>query len=275
MAQAFRRFGSYVTVVQHGPQLLPREDPDVAAAILTTFRDDGIDVALGAEAIAVEGSSGEKVRLRLATHDGERVIDGSDLLVAVGRTPNTVGIGLDVAGVALDSRGYLKVNERLETTAPGVWAMGECSGSPQFTHVAVDDFRVVRDNLAGGHRTTRDRLIPYCVFIDPEFARVGLSESEAERQGIAVRVARLPMNAVLRAQTTGETRGFMKALIDPHSERILGFAMLGSEAAEVVAVVQTAMLAGLRYPALRDAILTHPTMAEGLNDLFANVDQEN
>ena len=275
MAQAFRRFGSDVTVVQHGPQLLPREDPDVAAAILTTFRDDGIDVALGAEAIAVEGSSGEKVRLRLATHDGERVIDGSDLLVAVGRTPNTVGIGLDVAGVALDSRGYLKVNERLETTAPGVWAMGECSGSPQFTHVAVDDFRVVRDNLAGGHRTTRDRLIPYCVFIDPEFARVGLSESEAERQGIAVRVARLPMNAVLRAQTTGETRGFMKALIDPHSERILGFAMLGSEAAEVVAVVQTAMLAGLRYPALRDAILTHPTMAEGLNELFANVDQEN
>ena len=198
------------------------------------------------------------------------MIEGSDLLVAAGRTPNTDGIGIDIAGVELDPRGYIEVNERLETSAPGVWAMGECAGSPQFTHVAADDFRIVRDNLAGRERTTRDRLIPYCVFIDPELARVGLSEREAERQGIETRVARLPMSAVLRARTIGETYGFMKALIDPRSERILGFAMLGAEAAEVLAVVQTAMLAGLRYTGLRDAILTHPTMAEGLNELFAS-----
>ena len=275
LAQAFRRFGGDVTVVQHGPQLLPREDPDLAEAIRTIFVEEGIDVALDAELIAVDGASGDKVRLRVATHDGERVIEGSDLLVAAGRTLNTHGIGLDIAGVELDPRGYVKVDERLETTAPGVWAMGECAGSPQFTHVAVDDFRVVRDNLAGRDRTTRDRLIPYCVFIDPELARVGLSEKEAERQGIEVQVVRLPMSAVLRAQTIGETRGFMKALIDPRSEHILGFAMLGAEAGEVVAVVQTAMLAGLRYVGLRDAILTHPTMAEGLNELFASIsDQE-
>jgi pyruvate/2-oxoglutarate dehydrogenase complex dihydrolipoamide dehydrogenase (E3) component len=171
----------------------------------------------------------------------------------------------------LDPRGYIKVNERLETTAPGVWAMGECAGSPQFTHVAYDDFRVVRDNLAGRPRTTRDRLIPYCMFIDPELGRVGLGEAEAKRRGIAIRVARLPMNSVLRARTIGETRGFMKALIDARSDRILGFTMLGSGAGEVIAVVQSAMLAGLAYTGLRDAILTHPTMAEGLSVLLAGV----
>ena len=275
MAQAFRRFGSKVTVVQHGPQLLPREDPDIAEAIRTIFVEEGIDVALEAEPIAVDGSSGEKVRLRVATHDGERVIEGSDLLVAAGRTPNTHGIGLEIGGIELDPRGYIKVNERLETSAPGVWAMGECAGSPHFTHVAEHDFRIVRDNLARQNRTTRDRLVPYCVFTDPELARVGLSEREAERQGIEARVARLPMSAVFRAQTIGETSGFMKALIDPRSERILGFAMVGAEAGEVMAVVQTAMLAGLPYTALREAILTHPTMAEGLRGLFtSDFDQE-
>ena len=183
-------------------------------------------MALDAEPIAVDGASGDKVRLRVATHDGERVIEGSDLLVAAGRTPNTHGIGLDIGGVELDPRGYVKVDERLETTAPGVWAMGECAGSPHFTHVAVDDFRVVRDNLAG-RTDDPGPADPLCVFIDPELARVGLSEQEAERQGIEARVVRLPMSAVLRAQTIGETRGFMKALIDPESDRILGFAMLG------------------------------------------------
>ena len=270
LAQAFRRFGSEVTVVQHGPQLLPREDPDLAEAIRTIFVEEGIDVALDAEPVAVEGASGDQVRLRVATHDGERVLAGSDLLVAAGRTPNSHGVGLELGGIELDPRGYVKVNERLETTAPGVWAMAECAGSPQFTHVAEHDFRIVRDNLAGQDRTTRDRLVPYCVFTDPELAQVGLSERAAERQGIKARVARLPMGAVFRAQTIGETRGFMKALIEPHSERILGFAMLGAEAGEVLAVVQTAMLAGLPYPALRDAILTHPTMAEGLRALFAD-----
>jgi pyruvate/2-oxoglutarate dehydrogenase complex dihydrolipoamide dehydrogenase (E3) component len=270
LAQAFRRFGSEVTVVQHGPQLLPREDPDLAEALRTILVEEGIAVALDAEPIAVEGASGDRVRLRLATHDGERTIEGSDLLVAAGRIPNTHAIGLEIGGIELDPRGYVKVNERLETTAPGVWAMGECAGSPQFTHVAEHDFRIVRANLAGEDRTTRDRLAPSCMFTDPELAQIGLREREAERQGIAARIARLPMGAVFRAQTIGETRGFMKALIDPRSERILGFAMLGAEAGEVLAVVQTAMLAGLPYPVLRDAVLTHPTMAEGLRALFAD-----
>ncbi|MEA3027418.1 MAG: hypothetical protein QOF91_2703 [Alphaproteobacteria bacterium] len=271
MAQAFRRFGSRVTVIEQAPQLASREDPDVADAIRAIFADEGIEVVLEAAIDAVDGRSGDRVAVRLRTPAGERRIDGSDLLVAAGRTPNTHGIGLECAGIELDLRGYVKVNERLETTAPGVWAMGECAGSPQFTHVAYDDFRVVRDNLTGGLRTTRDRLIPYCMFTDPELGRVGLGEAEAERRGIAIRVARLPMSSVLRARTIGETRGFMKALIDARSDRILGFTMLGSGAGEVIAAVQTAMLAGLPYTGLRDAIFTHPTMAEGLGVLLAGV----
>jgi pyruvate/2-oxoglutarate dehydrogenase complex dihydrolipoamide dehydrogenase (E3) component len=271
MAQAFRRFGSQVTVIERAPQLAPREDPDVAEAIRAIFAEEGIDVVLEAAIDAVDGRSGDRLAVRLRTPAGERKIEGSDLLVAVGRTPNTRVIGLESAGVELDLRGYIKVNDRLETTAPGVWAMGECAGSLQFTHVAYDDFRVVRDNLAGRSRTTRNRLTPYCMFIDPELGRVGLSESEAKRRGIAIRLARLPMNSVLRARTIGETRGFMKTVIDGRSDRILGFTMLGSGAGEVIAVVQSAMLAGLAYTGLRDAILTHPTMAEGLNVLFAGV----
>ena len=271
MAQAFRRFGSRVTVIEQAPQLAPREDPDVAEAVRAIFEDDGIDVVLEAAIDAINGRSGDQVGVRLRTPAGEREIDGSDLLAAAGRIPNTRGIGLESAGVELDQRGYVKVNERLETTTPGIWAMGECAGSPQFTHVAYDDFRVVRDNLAGRSRTTRDRLIPYCMFIDPELGRVGLGEVEAKRRGIAIRVARLPMNSVLRARTIGETRGFMKALIDARSDRILGFTMLGSGAGEVIAAVQSAMLAGLTYTGLRDAILTHPTMAEGLSVLLAGV----
>jgi pyruvate/2-oxoglutarate dehydrogenase complex dihydrolipoamide dehydrogenase (E3) component len=233
--------------------------------------DDGIDVVVDAALEAVNGRSGERVGVCLRARGAQREIGGSDVLVAAGRTPNTRGIGLESAGIALDSRGYIKVNERLETTAAGVWAMGECAGSPQFTHVAFDDFRVVRDNLAGRPRMTRDRLIPYCMYIDPELGRVGLDETEAKRRGIAVRVARLPMSSVLRARTIGATRGFMKALIDQHSDRILGFTMLGSGAGEVIAAVQSAMLGGLPYTGLRDAILAHPTMAEGLNVLLAGV----
>jgi pyruvate/2-oxoglutarate dehydrogenase complex dihydrolipoamide dehydrogenase (E3) component len=271
LAQAFRRFGSKVTVVQHGPHLLPREDPDVAEAVRVILEEDGIETVLGAETHAVDGRSGDGVRLRMRTADGERVLDGSDLLVAAGRTPNTREIGLEAAGIELDPRGYVKVDDRLQTTAPGVWAMGECAGSPQFTHVAFDDFRVVRDNLAGKARSTRGRLVPYCAFTDPELGRVGLGEADARRLGLEVRVVRLPMTSVLRARALGETRGFMKALIDTKSDQILGFTMLGVDAGEVIAVVQTAMLAGLPYTGLRDAILTHPTLAEGLNVLFANV----
>ena len=271
LAQAYRRFGSRVTVVEQGPRLAGREDPDVADAIRQLFSDEGIEVLLSAEALGVEGRSGEGVRLRVRTLQGERLLEGSDILAATGRTPNTAGIGLDTAGVRLDERGYVQVNDRLETRAPDVWALGECAGSPQFTHASVDDFRVIRDNLAGGSRTTRDRLIPFCLFTDPPLARVGLSETEASRRGVAVRVAKLPMAAVLRTRTTGETRGFMKALLDARTDRILGFTMFGPEAGEVMAVVQTAMLAGMLYTGLRDAILAHPTMAEGLGPLFSAV----
>jgi pyruvate/2-oxoglutarate dehydrogenase complex dihydrolipoamide dehydrogenase (E3) component len=270
-AQAYRRFGSRVTVIQHGPRLAEHEDPDVADAIGQLFADEGIEVLLSAEAQKVEGRSGEGVRLAVRTPQGERLLEGSDILVATGRNPNTAGIGLDTAGVQLDGRGYIQVNDCLETTAPDVWAIGECAGSPQFTHVSEDDFRVIRDNLAGGSRTTRDRLIPFCLFTDPELARVGLNESEARLRGVAVRVAILPIAAVLRTRTTGEARGFMKALVDTRSDRILGFTMFGQEAGEVMAVVQTAMLAGLPYTGLRDAILAHPTMAEGLGPLFSEV----
>ncbi|MDI3464555.1 MAG: PF00070 family, FAD-dependent NAD(P)-disulfide oxidoreductase [Nitrospira sp.] len=270
-AQAFRRFGSKVTVLEYGGQLLGREDPDVAAAVRTIFEEDGIEVVLGADTQFAEGRSGDRVCLRVKTQAGERTIEGSDILVAAGRTPNTRDIGLEQAGIELDARGFIKVDDRLQTSAPGVWAMGECDGSSQFTHVAFDDFRVVRDNLAGKGRSTQDRLVPYCIFIDPELARVGLDETTAERQQIEVRVARLPMSNVLRARALGETRGFMKMLLDASSDRILGFTMLGVDAGEVVAVVQTAMLGGLPYTILRDAILTHPTMAEGLNVLLATV----
>jgi len=271
LAQAFRRFGSHVTVLEFGAQLLGREDPDVAAEVHAIFEEDGIDVVLGADTQSVEGRSGDAVRLRVKTRAGDRTIEGSDILVAAGRTPQTRAIGLEQAGIDIDARGFIKVDDRLQATAPGVWAMGECAGSPQFTHVSFDDFRVVRDNLSGRVRSTRDRLIPYCAFIDPEFARVGLDETTAQQKGIAVRVARIPMTAVLRARAIGETRGFMKMLLDADSDRILGFTMLGADAGEVLAVVQTAILAGLPYTGLRDAILTHPTMAEGLNVLLASV----
>ena len=271
LAQAYRRFGSRVTIIEPGSQLASREDPDFAAAMLEMLRDEGIAVHLGAKVLGVRGRSGQTVNLQLHTPSGDQTIEGSDILVAAGRTPNATGIGLELADVALDAHGHIAVNDRLETSAREVWAVGECAGSPQFTHVSEDDFRIIRDNLAGGDRTTRNRLVPYCMFTDPPLARVGLSETEAQRQGIAVRVAKLPIVAVLRTRATSETRGFMKALVAADGDRILGFTMLGADAGEVMAVVQTAMLAGMPYTGLRDAILAHPTMAEGLGGLFSNV----
>ncbi len=270
MAQAYHRFGSRVTVIETGPQLMTREDPDVADEMQRILSEEGIRVLVAAETLNVNGRSGEEVSLTVRTTSGEQRIEGSDILVAAGRIPNTAGIGLEEAGIELDSRGYIRVNERLETTAPGVWAIGECAGSPQFTHISVDDFRIVRDNLAGANRSTRDRLVAYCMFTDPPLARVGLSEGEAQRQGGAARVAKLPTSAVLRTEATDETQGFMKALVGS-DDRILGFTMIGAEAGEVMAAVQTAMLADLPYPRLRDAALAHPTMAEGLGFLFSNV----
>ena len=270
MAQAYRRFGSRVTVVEPGPRLISREDPDVADEMQQILGNEGIQFLTEAEVVAVRGRSGEQVGVTVRTPSGEREIEGSDILVATGRVPNTAEIGLDEAGVELDARGYIRVNERLETTAPNVWAIGECAGSPHFTHVSVDDFRIIKDNLAGGNRSTRDRLVPYCMFTDPQLAHVGLSEREAQHQGIAVRIARLPMSTVLRTHTTDETQGFMKALIGS-DDRIVGFTMIGSEAGEVMTVVQTAMLANLPYPRLRDAVIAHLTVAEGLGPLLSNV----
>jgi pyruvate/2-oxoglutarate dehydrogenase complex dihydrolipoamide dehydrogenase (E3) component len=270
LAQAMRRFGSRVTVVEQAPQLAGREDPDVAAAVMQLFRDEDIAIHVAMQIRSVEGESGQRVRVVMEGPDGELAVEGSDLLVAVGRTPNTTGIGLETAGVRLTPTGYIEVDERLATTAPGVWAMGECAGSPQFTHVAFDDFRVVHDNLIGGNRTTADRLVPYCMYTDPELVRVGLSENEANRRGIAYRVLKMPMAAVLRTRTLSEPRGFMKMLVAADSDAILGFTALGAEASELLAAVQTAMIGGTSYTDLRQAIYAHPTAAEGLTFLLRN-----
>jgi pyruvate/2-oxoglutarate dehydrogenase complex dihydrolipoamide dehydrogenase (E3) component len=271
LAQAYRRFGSRVTIIEQGPQLMGREDPDVADEVQAFLRDDGIEVMLSAGVVGVSGRSGQTVTVTVRTNTGEQRIKGTDILVAAGRVPNTVDIGLETTGVALDARGYIRVDDRLQTDAAGVWAVGDCAGSPQFTHVAEDDFRVIRDNLAGGNRSTRDRLVPYCMFTDPPLAHVGLSETDAQRQGVSVRVARVPTSVVLRTFATGQRRGFMKALVATGDDRILGFTMVGADAGEVMTVVQTAMLADLPYQRLRDAVLTHPTMAEGLGPLLATV----
>jgi pyruvate/2-oxoglutarate dehydrogenase complex dihydrolipoamide dehydrogenase (E3) component len=271
LAQAYRRFGSQVTVIEPGPQLMGREDADVAEEITGALSEDGIEILCNTKPLSVEGRSGSAVAVTLATNGQERKIDGSHVLVATGRIANTADIGLDKGGIALDARGFIQVNDRLETSASGVWAIGECAGSPQFTHVSVDDFRIVRDNMAGGNRRTSDRLVPHVVFTDPPLARVGLSEGDAQRQGIPVRVVKMPMRNVLRTEATDETEGFMKALVSEADDRILGFAMIGSEAGEVMFAVQTAMLAGLPYTKLRDAVITHLTVAEGLGPLFGSV----
>src|SRR5262249_14788171 len=270
LGQAYRRFGSRVTIIERGSQLMSREDPDVAEEVQRILTDDGIQFVVGTETLRVQGRSGKAVSLAVRTASGEHHIEGSDILVAAGRIPNTAGIGLEQAGVELDSRGYIRVNDRLETSAPGIWAIGGCAGSPPVTHVSEDDFRTIRDNLAGGARSTRTRLVPYCMFTDPPLARVGLSEREAQRQGVTARIAKLPTSAVLRTRTIDERQGFMKALVD-HDDRILGFTMIGAEAGEVMAVVQMAMLGDLPYSRLRDAVLTHPTMVEGLGSLFSRV----
>jgi pyruvate/2-oxoglutarate dehydrogenase complex dihydrolipoamide dehydrogenase (E3) component len=271
LAQAYRRFGSEVTIIESGPQLLAREDIDVSHEVRRMLGDEGIQIFVEAELLEVRGRSGDHVTLRARTPSGEQRIDGSDILAAAGRIPNTAGIGLKEAGVELDGRGYIRVNSRLETSARDVWAIGECAGSPQFTHISEDDFRIVRDNLAGGNRSTRDRLVPFCMFTDPPLARVGLSEGEAERQGILARVATLPMDAVLGAQATDQRQGFMKAVVSDSDDRILGFTMIGAAAGEVMAAVHTAMLAGLSYAKLANADFAHPTMAEGLSSLFSGV----
>ena len=270
LAQAMRRFGAQVTVMEHRQQLASGEDADVGAAILQLFGDEGITVHLRTRVQMVAGESGQGVRVVADGPDGECVIEGTDLLVGVGRTPNTSGIGLKQAGVRLTETDYIAVDEHLATTAASVWAMGDCAGSPQFTHAAFDDFRVVHDNLHGGNRTTSGRLVPYCMYTDPELARVGFNESEARRRGIGYRLLTMPMAAVLRTRTLSEPRGFMKMLIAADSDQILGFTAFGAEASELMAAVQTAMVGRIPYTALHSAIYAHPTMAEGLTFLLRN-----
>jgi pyruvate/2-oxoglutarate dehydrogenase complex dihydrolipoamide dehydrogenase (E3) component len=267
LAQAFRRFGSRVTVVERNSALIYREDSDVSELVQQIFRDEGIEVLTGTAIQQVEGQSGTSVRMR--TTNG--LIEGTHVLVAGGRTPNTDAIGLEKTGVEVDARGHVKVNDRLETAVKGVWAFGDCAGSPYFTHIAEDDFRIVLANLSGGNRTTSGRQVPFCLFTDPELARIGLNERDAAERGIRYRLAKIPMGAILRARTLSETRGFLKALVDQHSARILGFTAFGPEAGEMLPVVQLAMAAQLPYTAISDLVLTHPTMAEGLASLFSSV----
>ena len=270
LSQAMRRFGSKVSVIDRNDRLLHREDDDVTEALGSLFEDEGIDTVLNARMKRVSGKSGDSVTVVLEQGGKEKVLRGTHLLVAAGRTPNTENIGLELAGVEVTQRGFIKVNERLETTAPGVWAIGEVAGSPQFTHVSVDDFRVVHDSLTGGKRVTTGRLIPFCLFTDPELARLGLTEKEAKAQGIPYRLFKIPMQAVMRATTLSETRGFLKALVEADGDRILGFTGFGVGAGEILASVQIAMTAGLPYTGLRDAVLTHPTLVEGLIPLFSS-----
>jgi pyruvate/2-oxoglutarate dehydrogenase complex dihydrolipoamide dehydrogenase (E3) component len=270
-AQAMRRFGSRVTIVERNRRLLHREDEDISSAIHELFKDEGIDVITGTRIDRVEGKSGNSVTLHVSRGGSEIVLQGTDILVASGRTPNTDGIGLEAAGVQLTGHGYIKVNERLETTAPDVWAAGDCAGSPQFTHISENDFRIIHDNILGGQRVTTGRQVASCMFTDPEYARIGLNETEAREKGIACRVAKIPMAAILRTRTISEPRGFLKALVDAKSDRILGFIIFGAEGGELIGTVQVVMLAGLPYTVLSDAIFAHPTMHEGLNSLFSAV----
>jgi pyruvate/2-oxoglutarate dehydrogenase complex dihydrolipoamide dehydrogenase (E3) component len=270
LSQAMRRFGGKVSVIERHDRLIHREDDDVTEAVQNLFADEGIDVALNVKVKRISGKSGQAVRIVIEREGAEKTLEGSHLLVAAGRSPNTNGIGLELAGVKLTDRGYIRVNERLETTAPGIWAIGEVAGSPQFTHVSVDDFRVVHDSMTGGKRVTTGRQVPFCLFTDPELARVGLSEKEAKARGIAYRLFKIPMAAVMRASTMSETQGFLKALVETDSDRILGFTGFGVDVGEVLSSVQIAMMAGLPYTALRDAMLTHPTLVEGLIPLFSS-----
>ena len=268
-AQAMRRFGSKVTVVDRNDRLLHREDEDVTDGLRSLFEDEGIVLALNSKVQRVTGTSGRSVRLSVLRNGIEETIEGSHLLITGARTANTKDIGLELAGVELTQQGYVKVNERLETTAAGVWAVGEVAGSPHFTHISEDDFRVVRDNILGGNHVTTGRQVPFCLFTDPEFARIGLSEREAMKRGVEYRLIKVPMAAVLRARSLMETRGFLKCLIAPETDRILGFAAFGVGAGEIMGCIQIAMLGNLPYIALGEAVLAHPTIPEGLVSLFS------
>ncbi|WP_260447465.1 mercuric reductase [Nostoc sp. UCD120] len=270
-AQMFRRFGSRVTIIGQSEQILSQEDPDIAIAVQRLLEQDGIEFLLKAKVLRVDRTGNETI-LQIQVGDREITLQGSHLLVAVGRAPNTESLNLPAAGVATDTRGFIQVNDRLETNIPGIWALGDINGGPQYTHISLDDYRIIKANLIdGGNRSTRDRLVPSCLFIDPELAQVGLTETEAQQQGYAIRVAKVDASAVPRARTLGQTDGLLKAIVDTDTGRILGCSLLCHEAGEVISTVQMVMQAQMPYTVLRDGILTHPTMTEGLNILFSKL----
>jgi pyruvate/2-oxoglutarate dehydrogenase complex dihydrolipoamide dehydrogenase (E3) component len=272
--QLFRRFGSGVTIIQARGQLFIREDPDIAEEVGKIFRQDGIEVLLNAKAIRVR-QTGQKIQLEVVQQGNSTILTGSHLLLATGRVPNSDTLNLAAAGIQTDDRGFIKVNDRLETTAGGVYALGDIKGGPAFTHISYDDFRIIRGNfLEKKNASTNHRLVPYTVFIDPQLGRVGLSETEARAQGRNIRVAKLPMTSVARALETDETRGFMKAVVDAETNQILGAAVLGVEGGEVMGAIEMAMMGKLPYTALRDGVFAHPTLVESLNNLFTAMDKD-
>jgi pyruvate/2-oxoglutarate dehydrogenase complex dihydrolipoamide dehydrogenase (E3) component len=267
-AQMFRRFGSEVTVIQRDRRLLSREDPDIAELLAGILRDDGVEIVLEAKASSVTGP--QPIEMTVSTSGGERVVRGSHLLIATGRVPNTEHLRLEATGVALDERGFIPVNERLETNVAGIYAIGDVKGGPAFTHISYDDYRILAANLLyGGSRSTAGRLVPYTIFTDPQLGRVGMTETEARDEGLAIRVVTLPVSSVARAIETGETRGVLKAVIDAKTDQILGCAALSTDGGELMAMIEVAMLGHLPARVLADAVFAHPTLGEALNNLFA------
>lgn len=267
--QMFRRFGSQVTIVQRGTQLLAREDTDVAEEVAKILREDGIEILLQTAALKVAQAPDGQIQLTVRTLDGERVLTGSHLLLAAGRTPNTDKLNLDATGVHVNTRGYIEVNDTLETNVPGIYALGDVKGGPAFTHISYDDYRIIRTNLIEkGNTSIKGRLVPYTVFIDPQLGRIGLNEEEARKQGLNFKIAKMPMNYVARALELAEDRGFMKVIVDAESKQILGCAILGIEGGEIMAMLQIAMMGKVPYPVLQNAVFAHPTLAESLNNLF-------
>jgi pyruvate/2-oxoglutarate dehydrogenase complex dihydrolipoamide dehydrogenase (E3) component len=272
--QLFRRFGSRVTIVQSANQLLTREDPDIAEEVTKILRQDGVEIRLNAKAAYVEQSSGA-IRLQIQAPEGSSALAGSHLLVATGRQPNSDTLNLSVTGVQIDEHGFIRVNDRLETSVKEIYALGDIKGGPAFTHISYDDFRILRSNLLENKSaSTKDRQVPYCVFMDPQLGRIGITETEARAQNRNIRVAKLPMTSVARALEVDETRGFMKAVVDAASNQILGAAVLGIEGGEIMSVLETAMMGKLPYTVLKDATYAHPTLAESLNNLFMAMDSK-
>src|SRR3989441_4388340 len=272
--QMFRRFGSQITVIQRGANLLAREDSDVAEEVASIMREDGIEVLLETKPVHVEQSSTGTISLTVQTKTGECTLTGSHLLMAAGRVPNTDWLNLEVAGIQTDKRGFIQANERLETNVPGIYALGDIKGGPAFTHISYDDFRIIRTNLLEkGNASIQERLVPYTRVIDSQLGRVGLSETDARAQGRNIQVAKMPMNYVARALEMDEPRGFMKAVVDADTGQILGAAVLGIEGGEIMAILEVAMIGKVPYTVLRDGVFAHPTLAESLNNLFSTLDQ--